>query len=97
MGKWTGGLLIAVLVLSVLASGCYYREAKKEMRTAEQVASTLKAQGGERLVPYEYTSAEMFLKLSKEEFAENDFKAAKEFATRSKAAGEAGLTEIKKK
>jgi hypothetical protein len=49
------------------------------------------------LVPYEYTSAEKFLEISKIEFNENDFKAAKGFATRSKSAAETGLTEVKKK
>ena len=90
--------VLAIFVLfSFLLSGCYYYGAKKEMANAEQSFSGLKGAGGEKLVPYEYTSAEKFLEISKIEYDEKDYKAAKGFAERSKSAAEAGLAEIKKK
>ena len=67
------------------------------MRNAEQLISQLKGAGGATQTPYEYCSAESFLAISKMEFGENDFKAAKGFASRSKSAAEAGLAEVKKK
>lgn len=89
---------LAVFVLfPFLLSGCYYFSAKKEMVNAEKSFSDLKGAGGEKMVPYEYCSAEKFLEASKTEFDQNDFKPAKELASRSKSAGEAGLAEIKKK
>jgi hypothetical protein len=84
-------------LFSFLLSGCYYFSAKKEIANAEKSLSELKGAGGEKIVPYEYCSAEKFLEVSKTEFDQNDFKPAKELATRSKSAGEAGLAEIKKK
>jgi len=90
--------LLAMLVLfSFLLSGCYYFSAKNEIKNAERLIAELKAQGGENLAPYEYCSAETFLEVSKIEFNQNDFKPAKELASRSRSAAEAGLAEIKKK
>lgn len=89
---------IPILVLfSLLISGCYYFAAKKEIENAEKLISELKREGGATLVPYEYTSAEKFLEVSNFEFKDNDFKAAKGLAARSKSAAEAGLAEVKKK
>ena len=84
-------------VFSFLLSGCYYFSAKKERANAEKLLSDLKGAGGEKVVPYEYTSAEKFLEISKMQFDEWDFKDSKEFAQRSKSASEAGLAEVKKK
>jgi hypothetical protein len=67
------------------------------MKAAEQLLSELKAAGGATSVPYEYTSAENFLEISRTEFSEPGYKPAAEFARRSKAAAEAGLAQIKKK
>ena len=92
---WT--FLLFFVFFSPLLSGCYYFSATKEMANAEKLISELKAQGGEKQVPYEFTSAEKFLEISKIEFSDNDYKAAKGFASRSKSASEAGLTEVKKK
>ncbi len=78
-------------------SGCQYSAAKKEIANADKLVSDLKGAGGEKRVPYEYTSAEKFLEVSKIEFDGNDFKNAKGFAERSKSSAEAGLAEIKKK
>lgn len=89
-------LLIFLLMVSSLISGCYYFSSMKEMDNAQRSFSELKAMDGLKLVPYEYTSAEKFLELSKMEFDENDFDAAQEFAARSKSAAEAGLSEVKK-
>ena len=91
-------LLLVVLVLfSFLLSGCYYFSAKNELKNAEKLVAELKAAGGEKSVPYEYCSAVGFLEGSRIEFSENDFKPAKELASRSTSAAEAGLAEIKKK
>jgi hypothetical protein len=90
-------LLLVLVFFSLSLSGCYYFSAKKEMKNATSVLMELKTAGGATKVPYEYCSAEKFLEISKMEFDENDFKNAKGFATRSKSAAEAGLTEIKKK
>lgn len=90
------GFVVLLLSFVLVASGCYYHEARKEMDSAAQVLSQLKSAGGERLVPYEYTSAEKFLEVSRMEFDEYDYKTARDLAARSKAAGQAGLTGIKK-
>ena len=97
MGKRIWAFLIVLFFFSFSISGCYYFSARNEIKTAEKLVSDLKAAGGEKLFPYEYCSAEKFLEISKMEFNENDFKAAKGFAGRSKSAAEAGLSEVKKK
>ena len=88
---------VLFVLLSFLLSGCYYFSAKNEIKEAEHMVSQLKAQGGEKAAPYEYTSAEKFLEVARIEFSDNDFKVAKGFATRSKSAAEAGFAEISKK
>ncbi len=91
---WVWFLVLAFFSLSF--SGCFYGRAVKEMKAAEQSFSTLKAQGGEKLVPYEYCKAEKFLEDSKLEFGESDYKQARIFATQSRSASEAGLAQVKK-
>ena len=93
--SWT--FLMVLFFFCFSLSGCYYFSARNEIKTAEKLASQLKGAGGATLVPYEYCSAEKFLEISKMEFNENDFKAAKGFASRSKSAAEAGLAEVQKK
>lgn len=89
--------LLAVFVLiSFFLSGCYYFSAQNEIKNAEKLVAELKAAGGAKSVPYEYCAAEKFLEGSKKEFTENDFKPAKELASRSTSAAQAGLAEIKK-
>ena len=90
------GLMLLVF-LSFSLSGCYYFSARSEMKSAEKLLSDLKAAGGPTLVPYEYTSAEKFLEISVMETKEDDWKAARDFAIRSKSAAQAGLAEVKKK
>jgi hypothetical protein len=97
MGKRSLTFLCLLIFFSFYLSGCYYFSATSEMKAAEKLISELKAAGGATLVPYEYCSAEKFLEISKMEFSENDFKAAKGFAGRSKSAAEAGLAEVQKK
>ena len=97
MRKRTWALLFIFISLSFSISGCYYFGAKSEMKAADKSFSELKAAGGQALVPYEYCSAEKLLEVSKLEANENDWKAARDFATRSKSAAEAGLAGIKKK
>jgi len=97
MDKRTWTFLVVLVFFSFSLSGCYYFSARNEMKSAEKLVNDLKGAGGVALVPYEYTSAEKFLEISKMEFNENDFKAAKGFAGRSKSAAEAGLAEVKKK
>jgi hypothetical protein len=92
---WT--FCLVLVFFSISLSGCYYFSARNEIKRAETLISELKGAGGATLVPYEYCSAEAFLKISKMEFAENDFKWAKDLATRSKSAAQAGLSQIKKK
>jgi hypothetical protein len=89
--------LVVFILFSFFLSGCYYFSAKKEMANAERSLSELKGAGGERQVPYQYCSAESFLEISRIEFEEKDYKAAKGFAVRSKSASETGLAEVKKK
>ena len=88
--------LVLLLSFVLLASGCYYYEAKNEMKNADQLLSQLKNAGGQQKAPYEYTSAEKFLEVSRMEFDEYDYKQARNFATRSKSAAQAGLAEVKK-
>jgi len=90
-------LLVVFVLFSFILSGCYYFSAKNEIKNAEKSVAELKAAGGANLAPYEYCSAEGFLASSKVEFSQNDFRPAKELATRSTSAAEAGLAEIKKK
>ena len=97
MGKRMWTLLMILVFFSFSLSGCCYFSARNEIKSAEKLLSDLKGAGGVTKVPYEYTSAEKFLEISKIEFNENDFKSAKGFATRSKSAAEAGLAEVKKK
>jgi len=97
MNRRTWALLCILVFFSLSFSGCYYFSATKEMKAAEQSLAELKAAGGQTLVPYEYTSAEKFLEVSKIEFSEPGYKPAAEFARRSKAASQAGLAEIQKK
>jgi len=84
-------VLVILVLFSFLLSGCYYFAAQKEIKNAESALSQLKAAGGEKTAPYEYCSAEAYLSGAKKEFNENDFKPAKELATRSRSAAEAGL------
>ena len=97
MSKRIWVYLLVLAFFSLSFSGCYYFSAKKEMNAAERSLSDLKAQGGEKLVPYEYCSAEKFLEISKMEANESDWKHARDFADRSKAASEAGLAQVQKK
>jgi len=97
MKKRAFAFLFILIFFSLSLSGCYYFSATKEMKAAEQSLSELKAAGGAKLVPYEYTSAEKYLEVSKIEFSEPGYKPAAEFARRSKAASQAGLAEIQKK
>jgi hypothetical protein len=92
---WVFFLVLGFFSLSF--SGCYYFSATKEMKAAEKLLADLKAQGGEKLVPYEYCSAVQFLEDTKLEYREGDYKSAKEFASRSQSAAQAGLAEIQKK
>ena len=84
-------VLLMLVLFSFLLSGCYYFAAKNEIKSAEKLTAQLKAAGGDKTAPYEYCSAEAFLAGAKKEFNENDFKPAKELASRSKSAAEAGL------
>lgn len=88
--------LMVLVFFSFSLSGCCYFAARSEIKTAEKLTTSLKDAGGATRTPYEYCSAESFLAISKMEFGENDFKAAKGFASRSKSAAEAGLAEVKK-
>ncbi len=97
MEKRIWPFLLVLSFFSSSASGCYYFSARNEIKTAERLLVDLRGEGGEKLAPYEYCSAEKFLEVSKMEFDENDFKDAKGFASRSKSAAEAGLAKIKKK
>jgi hypothetical protein len=89
-------LLVFLVFFSLSISGCYYSAAKKEIKNAENLLMELKNAGGPTKAPYEYCSAEGFLAVSKMEFDENDYKHAKEFATRSISSGQAGLAAVKK-
>jgi hypothetical protein len=90
-------VLLLVFGFSFLFSGCYYFAARDQMKTATKLVSDLKGQGGEKLVPYEYCSAQTYLEVSRMEFYQYDYKQAKKFADRSTSAAEAGLVEVKKK
>jgi hypothetical protein len=92
---WILGLILVFFSLSL--SGCYYFSARNQIKSAEKLVSDLKGAGGETLAPYEYCSAHAYLEMSKMEFDENAFKWARELATRSKSAAQAGLSEVKKK
>ena len=84
-------VLVILILFSFLLSGCYYFSAKNEIKNAEKSIAELKTAGGENLAPYEYCSAEAFLSGAKTEFSQNDFKPAKELASRSRSAAQAGL------
>jgi hypothetical protein len=96
MRKRIWGCFLILFLLSLFSSGCYYYKAKDEMSKAAQMISELKAAGGQQKVPYEYTSAEKFLESSRAEFSQNDYEHARQFAVRSQAAAETGLSKVKK-
>ena len=89
--------MFLLVFTSLSFSGCYYSKAVKEMKAADRSLSDLKAQGGEKLVPYEYCSAEKLLENAKGEAGESDWKHAGDFAARSRAASEAGLAQVQKR
>jgi hypothetical protein len=97
MSKRGLSLLLVLVFFSLSLSGCFYFEAKKEIKNAEGTLAQLKSAGGPAKAPYEYCSAETFLEMSRQEFNESDYKHARDFATRSVSAGQAGLAEVKKK
>jgi hypothetical protein len=97
MSRRIWALLLVLAFFFLFFSGCYYFSATREMKAAEKSFSDLKAQGGEKLVPYEYCSAEKFLENAKMEANEADWRNVRDFAARSRAASEAGLAEIQKK
>jgi hypothetical protein len=97
MNSRIGKCLVFFILFSLVLSGCHYFSAKREIANADKLYSDLKGQGGEKLVPYQYCSAEKFLEISRIEFDSNDFKAAEGFAKRSISASDAGLAEIQKK
>ena len=97
MGKRMWLLLLVVAFFSLSFSGCYYFSARNEIKSAEKLVADLKAQGGEKLVPYEYCSAQKFLENARLERDENDFKVARWNAIRSKSASQAGLAEIQRR
>lgn len=97
MRQRTWLLLFILIFFSFSISGCYYLSANREMKAAEKSFSELKTAGGQTFVPYEYCSAEKLLEIAKLEAVESDWKTVRDFATRSKAAAEAGLAQIKKK
>jgi hypothetical protein len=89
-------LLVVLVFFSLSLSGCFYFEAKKEIKNAEATLAQLKSAGGPTKATYEYCSAEAFLGMSRQEFNESDYKHARDFATRSNSAGQAGLAAVKK-
>ena len=97
MSKKIWKLLLMLVLVSFFATGCYYFAARNEMKTAEKLISDLKGAGGATLAPYEYCSAKSFLEMANLEADQNDWKHAEDFATRSKSAAEAGLSQIQKK
>ena len=86
---------VILCLLSLFSSGCAYNKAKSEVSKAAQMVSQLKAAGGQQKVPYEYCSAEKFLEISNKEFGRTDYKGAEQFAIRSKAASQTGLSKVK--
>jgi hypothetical protein len=97
MGRKLWVFLLGMSLLLSFTSGCVYYQAEKEMKDTQALINDLKAQGGDKVVPYEYTSAEKLLEVSRLEFDEYDYKAAKNFAIRAKSAAQAGLSEVQKK
>jgi len=97
MSKRAFTLLLVLVFFSLSVSGCAYFAARNEIKAAEKATAELKGAGGATLAPYEYCSAESFLEVSKFVLAENSWEKSKEFATRSKSAAEAGLSQVKKK
>ena len=97
MGKRMWLLFLVVAFFSLSFSGCYYFSARNEIKSAEKLVADLKAQGGEKLVPYEYCSAQKFLENAKLERDENDYKEARGYAIRSRSASQAGLSEVQKR
>jgi len=89
-------VLALVVLFSFTLSGCYYWSARKEMKEAALLVEQLKAADGLNKVPYEYTSAEKFLEISRLEYDGNDYKGAQKFATISKAKAQEGLSQVKK-
>lgn len=96
MNRKVGMFVVFLVLFSFAISGCHYSSAKKEIANAQTSYSDLKSKGGEKVVPYEYCSAEKFLEDAQIEFNSNDFIAAEGFAKRSTSASQAGLAAIQK-
>jgi len=58
MNRMIGKFLVFFVLFSFAFSGCHYLSANNEIASAEKLFSDLKEKGGEKLVPYEYCSAE---------------------------------------
>jgi hypothetical protein len=96
MHRRTLGFLTIIVILSFLVSGCYYFSSIREGHNAERAIEELKAMDGQKLAPYELTSAEQLMAISNREFNQLDFGNSRDFAVRSKLAAEAGIDEAKK-
>jgi hypothetical protein len=97
MGKRNWVLIGVIILIPLFLNGCGFYETRDQIRSAEKSLSDLKAAGGDKLVPYEYCSAETYLGISKMFYDKAQYKTAGEFVGRSKSASEAGLAEVKKK
>lgn len=83
-------LLFAVVLSATLAVGCA-RAHKTALNNARTSLDQAKAMGVEKTAPYEYYTAESYLRIAEHEATEEgDYKGAKEFAEKSqKASAEA--------
>ena len=94
--KRTCACLLALLFVGFSLFGCYHYAAKSQIKTTSGMLADMKARGGEKIVPYEYYSAETYLEGAQYELGENDHKDAKKLADRARAAAEQGLSLMKK-
>ena len=71
---------ISILALVVLGFGC---EAYQSYQAAKEAYSKATQMHADYLAPYEYISAELYLKEAKKQLDESDFATAIDFANRS--------------
>jgi len=84
-------LLFAMVLAAILAVGCA-RAHKTALNNARTSLDQAKAMGVEEKAPYEYYTAESYLRIAEEEATtEGDYKGAKEFAEKSQKASAEGM------
>lgn len=72
--------LVVALWVGVAAASCAPVQSATVISRAEEELRTARLAGADQLAPYEFTKADLYLKMAKERQGFSDFEAAKVFA-----------------